>query len=106
MGTFSKQPNKGWKKVKYSKQDGTKAEFYAAPDNTPADIQRYKRGQERVAINESLKKKLPGSSNYGTRSEIGTILAPHPKGSGGPVANVKDLIKRLNAKREKERRNK
>ena len=44
MATFTDEPKKGWKKIKYSKGDGTFGHFYSHPKNSPEDVEHYKKG--------------------------------------------------------------
>ena len=100
MANFSNHPKRGYKKVKYSKGDGTSGYFYSDPKNSPKDVEHYKKGQVQVAISTSVEDKIPGEARTGAGSKAGKILAPR---SHDPDWKVTDIIKQLAYRRKKKR---
>ena len=100
MANFSNQPGKGYKKVKYSKGDGTSGYFYSDPKNSPEDVEHHKRGQTQVAVSTSVEDKIPGKANTGVGRKAGKILAPR---SHDPDWKVTDIVKQLAYRRKKKR---
>ena len=100
MATFTDNPKKGWKKVKYSKGDGTSGYFYSHPKNSPKDVEHYKKGQTKVAVSKRIEDKIPGKARTGVGTMAGNILAPR---YGDADWKVTDIVKKLKNRRKKKK---
>ena len=104
MATFTDDPKKGWKKVKYSKGDGTYGYFYSHPNNSPKDVEHHKRALTQVAVGKSIEDKIPGKARTGTGTIAGKIVAPRGYGDSG--WDVRDIVGKLKRRRKEEKRKK
>ena len=100
MATFTSRDKKGWKKVKYSKGDGTSGYFYSDPKNSPKDVEDYRKSQVQVSVSNRVEDKIPGKARTGVGSKAGKILAPR---SHDPDWKVTDIVKQLAYRRKKKR---
>ena len=114
MATFTNSVHKGWKKIKYSQQDGKDHYFYADPKNTDAENKSYKLGQERMWVQRKVSKAVSGGKEHITSEGIhaSRIVAEDPDSKrlreslGTTAPNVTGIIKTLKKRRKREKRKK
>lgn len=105
MATFTRNAREGWKKVKYSKGDGTVGYFYSKPGNTKTEILEYKRGLTAMNVERQMRKKQGKPTREGMIA--GQIISPDPylarytEETGGKPYNVGDIVSSLKRRRKK-----